>query len=147
MSNIVPEKIEILSFKVFKANINTSDEFLNKPVKHDGVSIELAQNLAFNLEQKNIRIRFLVKLEAMKNDTEKIGLSGDYGIEFHIHVDNLEEFIIEKEDKKLIDRKLGGVLTGIVYSTARGIIHEQTASSHFGGIILPVIDPNKLLEK
>jgi hypothetical protein len=144
MSTIHPELITILSIKIFKSNISTTDEYMNDPVKPAGAEINVGQNTAFNLEKKNIRIRLIVKLEAKKNETESLGLTGEYVLEFHFHVDDLEQFIIEKYDKKYIDSKLGGTLNGIVYSTARGIIYERTAATAFEGVVLPVIDPNLL---
>lgn len=147
MSTIQPELIKILSLRIFKSNINTTDEYMNNPIKHGGVEIIVGQNTALNIEKKNIRIRLNIDLVAKKNESEPIGLSGNYVLEFHIHVDNLEQFITEVEDKKLIDNQLGGTLNGIVYSTARGIIYERTATTAFGGIILPVIDPGLLLKK
>lgn len=147
MSTIHPELITILSIKIFKSNINATDEYMNDPVKPAGTEINVGQNTAFNLEKKNIRIRLIVKLEAKKNETESLGLTGEYVLEFHFHVDDLEQFIIEKDDKKYIDGKLGGTLSVIVYSTARGIIYERTAATAFEGVVLPVIDPNLLLEK
>jgi hypothetical protein len=147
MSTIHPELIKILSVRIFKSNISTTDEYMNNPIKHDGVEIKVGQNTAFNIEKKNIRIRLNIELEARKNESEPIGLSGNYVLEFHIHVDDMEQFITEKEDKKLIDSQLGGTLSGIVYSTARGIIYERTATTAFGGVILPVIDPNLLVKK
>lgn len=147
MSTIHPELITILSIKIFKSNISATDEYMNDPVKPAGAEINVGQTTAFNLEKKNLRIRLIVKLEAKKNETESLGLTGEYILEFHIHVDDLDQFIIEKDDKKYIDSKLGGTLNGIVYSTARGIIYERTAATAFEGVILPVIDPNLLLEK
>jgi hypothetical protein len=147
MSTVHPELIKILSVRIFKSNISITDEYMNNPIKHDGVEIKVGQNTAFNLEKKNIRIRLNIDLEAKKNESEPVGLSGNYVLEFHIHVDNLEQFITEVEGIKLIDSHLGGTLNEIVYSTARGIIYERTATTAFGGIILPVIDPNLLLKK
>jgi hypothetical protein len=147
MSTIHPELITILSIKIFKSNISATDEYMNDPVKPAGAEINVGQNTAFNLEKKNIRIRLIVKLEAKKDEIESLGLTGEYVLEFHIHVEDMEQFIIEKDDKKFIDSKLGGTLNGIVYSTARGIIYERTAATAFEGVILPVIDPNLLLEK
>jgi hypothetical protein len=146
MSTIHPEMISIISVKVFKSNFETTEEYLNKPEKPSGVEIKLGQNTAYNLTEKNIRIRLLVNLQATKNETDKLGLTADFGIEFHIHVENLEQFITEKNETKLIDRKLGGVISGIVYSTARGIILERTSTTFFNSVVLPVIDPNLLLE-
>ena len=147
MSTIHPELLRIVSVKIFRSNISATDEYINNPVKPTGVEIKVGQSTAFDIEKKKIRIRLKIELEARKNETEPIGLSGNYVLEFLIHVDDLEQFITEKEDKKLIDNKLGGTLSGIVYSTARGIIFERTAATAFGGLILPVIDPNLLIKE
>lgn len=44
-----------------------------------------------------------------------------------------------------IDAALGATLLGTAYSTARGIIFERTRGTYFDGVILPVIDPFKVL--
>ncbi len=145
MSTIQPELITVLSIKVFKAIQTTTDEYLENPVNPDGVEIKIGQNTALNVEAKNIRIRLNIQLEAKNSESELLGLSGEYGLEFQIHVENLDQFLVEKEEKTLIDTKLGGTLSGIVFSTARGIIYERTSSTLFKGVLLPVIDPNHLL--
>lgn len=147
MSTVKPELIKIHSLTIFKANISTTENYMNHPSKPVGVEIQVSQNTAFNLEEKNIRVRLNVELSATNSSQEPIGLNGDYVIEFIIHVENFDEFILEKEDKKLVESKLGGTINGIVYSTARGIIYERTAATSFGGVILPVINPNHLNEK
>ena len=147
MSTIQPDLISVMSIKVFKAIQTTTDEYLDNPEKPDGVEIKIGQNTSFNIEAKNIRIRLNIQLEAKKNETEPIGLSGEYGLEFHIHVENLEEFLVQKDERVLIDGKFGGTLSGIVFSTARGIIFERTSSTFFNGVLLPVIDPNRLFDK
>lgn len=146
MNKIRPELISILSVKIYKSNIESTEEYLKNPEKPSGVEISFGQNTAYSLQAKNVRVRLLVKLLAMKNETEKLGLNADFGLEFHLHVDNLEHFIIEQSDSKLIDKRLGSVISGIVYSTARGIIMERTSTTFFNAVILPVIDPNLLLE-
>lgn len=147
MSTINPELISILSLTIFKSNISTTEDYMNHPVKPDGVEIQVGQNMAFNFEVKNIRVRLIVELMATNNVKKPIGINGDYVLEFIIHVENFDEFLIEEEGKKMIDSKLCGTINGIVYSTARGIIFERTAATSFGGVILPVINPNLLIEK
>lgn len=145
MSIIIPELIQLLSVKLFRSNISTSDDFCNNPVEINGVAVDVGQNTAHDFEKKLFRIRLIVKMEGMKDKTNKAGLSGEYGIEFHILVENLNDFIKEKDGKKLVDKKLGGTLMGLIYSTARGIIFEKTGNTLFNGVLLPVIDPNSLL--
>lgn len=146
MSTIHPELISLLKVSILKSNINTTDEFCDAPVKPEEVEINVGQNTAMNIEKKNVRIRLEIKLEGVKEEAVPLGLSGEFEFEFHFHIIDFEQFIFEKDNKQLIDRKLGGTLSGIVYSTARGILLERTASSFFDGVILPIIDPNKLLE-
>lgn len=143
-SAIQPELISMISIKVFKAILTTTDEYLDNPVKPDGIEIRLGQHTALNPENNNVRIRLDIQLEAMKNETELIGLSGEYGFEFQLHVDSLAQFIVEKEGKMVINRKLGGTLSDIIVSTSRGILFERTSSTFFNGVLLPVIDTNLL---
>lgn len=145
MSTIRPELMTVLSVRILKSIIDTTDEYISNQQLHDGVEIQMGQQTALNVEQKNVRVHLFVHLTATKNETEPIGLSGEYLIEFIIHVANLEEFLIKSDNRQLIDQKLGGTLTGIVFSTARGIIFERTAATLFNGVILPIIDPNQLL--
>lgn len=147
MSIIHPEFISILSVGVYRAIVTSSEEFMDNPVKPDGFEIKLGQNTALDIENKNVRIRLNVQIEAMKAESEPIGLSGDFGLEFQIQVENLEEYVTEKDGIMIIDRKLGNTLIGIVFSTARGIIYERTSSTFFNGVLLPVIDPNTLLDQ
>lgn len=147
MSIIHPEFISILSVGVYRAMVTSSEEFIDNPVKPDGFEIKLGQSTALDIENKNVRIRLNVQIEAMKAESEPIGLSGDFGLEFQIQVENLEEYVTEKDGIMIIDRKLGNTLIGIVFSTARGIIYERTSSTFFNGVLLPVIDPNTLLDQ
>lgn len=45
-----------------------------------------------------------------------------------------------------VDIGLAASLVGLAYSTARGIILERTSGTILNGIIIPVIDPMKLLK-
>jgi preprotein translocase subunit SecB len=147
MSKINPDLISIQSIKIFKSGVSTTGEYMDHPVQPDGVEIKLGQRTAFDFGTKRIRVRLNVELEATNKKKEPVGLTGEYVLEFVIQVENFDDFIIEREGKKQVDIVLGGTINGIVYSTARGIIYERTAATAFGGVILPVIDPNHLIEK
>ena len=64
-------------------------------------------------------------------------------------VENLIDFLdkVETEDKPRynIDGGLGSTLVSIAYSTVRGIIFTRTQGTSLGSVILPVIDPKKLM--
>jgi preprotein translocase subunit SecB len=147
MNKINPDLISILSLKIFKSGVSTTGEYMDHPVQPDGIEIKVGQSTAFDFGTKRIRVRLNVELEATNKKKEPVGLTGEYVLEFIIQVENLDDFIIEREDKKQVDVALGSTINGIVYSTARGIIYERTAATAFGGFILPVINPNHLIEK
>lgn len=147
MNKIVPELISIFFVKVYKSNHSTSIEYLDKPIQPTTFKVQVAQNMAWNEDEKNIRIRLELRLEGVDNTDKEIGLNAEYGIEFQVHVDNLEQFIEDENGVKKINGQMAATIMGIVYSTARGIIVERTQATYFNGVILPVIDPKKLLGK
>jgi hypothetical protein len=145
MNKIVPELISIFFVKVYRSNHSTSNEYLDKPVQPATFRVQVAQNMAWNEGEKNMRIRLELKLEGVDKADKEIGLSAEYGIEFQVHVENLDQFIeVDKEAKK-VNGLMAATIMGIIYSTARGIIIERTQATYFNGIILPVIDPKNLL--
>lgn len=145
MSSIKPELIHLHSLKVYKTLVNASENYIDNPVEIKNISVQYAQNSAFNFEEKAIRIRLEILMLAVDGEDKEIGLNAEYGIEFHFVVENLDEFVEVEGDKKSISGMLGGTLMGIAYSTARGIVFDRTQGTHFKGVILPVIDPKELV--
>ncbi len=147
MSTIKPELIHIISMNVFKASVNTSVEYLDNPIPFESISVAYAQDSAYNIEKKGVRLRLETKLQGHDDDDKPLGLEAEYGIEFHFIVDNLEDFIEQEEEHVELKGILWGTLMGIAYSTARGIIFDRTQGTFFKGVIIPVIDPKKLVEE
>ncbi len=145
MSTIKPDLIHVISMNVYKASVNTSDEYLDNPTSFENISVAYAQDSAYNIKEKGVRIRLEAKLEGHDDDDKNLGLEAEYGIEFHFVVDNIEDFIDEEKEEVEIKGILWGTLVGIAYSTARGIIFDRTQGTFFKGVILPVIDPKKLI--
>lgn len=140
-AKIIPEKIHLFSIKVFKSNLETSDTFLNSPQKVEGFEFALAKQLAHNFQANKIRFRLFFTLSAYNAQNKTLGLTAEYGIEFHFEVDNLNDFTIDANETSNLDTALGATLLGIAYSTSRGIVLERMQGTFFEGVILPVIDP------
>lgn len=147
MKTLPSELIKITSIKIFKSNICIAEDYMNNQAKTDEVAINVELNTACNIDANNTKVRLNIELTPIANDDETIGVIGEFVFEFILHIDNLEDFIFEKDGKRLIEKKMGATINGIVYSTARGIIYERTLSTPFGGLILPVVDPKLLVEK
>jgi hypothetical protein len=146
MKTIHPEMIKILSVKTLKSSVSATEDYVNNQVKPAGVEINVGLKTACSIAAKNIRVRLSIELNSTNGEEETVGVNGEFVIEFTIHVDNLDEFIIKQDGKQIIDKKLEVTINGIVYSTARGIVYEKTIATPFGGVLLPVIDPDLLIE-
>jgi hypothetical protein len=145
MNKIVSELISITFVKVYKSNHSTSDGYLDKPVKPANFKVQVAQTMALNAADKNMRIRLELKLDGVDGKDKELGLHAEYGIEFQLHIDNLDQFLEDDNGITKVDGNMGATIMGIIYSTARGIIVERTQATYFNGVILPVISPKDLL--
>ncbi len=156
MKRIKPEKIHMLAATVLKTSILPAQEYLEKREEPDNIAVGYSQESRFDFDEGIVLIILDIKLIGKDNDDKEIGLEGEYSIEFVFKIENFDKFIIEHketiEDKevstKQVDGVLGSTLMGIVYSTARGIILERTQGTPFqnSGVLIPVINPNDLLE-
>lgn len=146
MSKIIPDLIHLFQVKVYKIAISPTPEYFENPTPPGNFKVSYSQSSAFNFELKNIRIRLEVILDGLDDKDQSIGIQGDFGIEFHFHIDNLEIFIEETDGIKKISGILGSTLISIAFSTARGIILERTQNTLLNGIILPIIDPKELIK-
>lgn len=143
---IVPEKIHLVSVNIIKAQLETTDDFLEKPVRANLHNFGMSHSIANNIEEKRSRFRLFFSLQAKAESGEALGLKTEYGIEFHFFIENFDDFIRTSESTSpQMDINLGATLLGIAYSSARGIIFERTRGTFFNGVILPVIDPFKAL--
>ncbi len=146
MKNIIPKKILIRAVNVYKTLIITSEEFLNKPLRPHSIKVGFGQKSAFNFDKKQIRIRIEILLDGVDRTKKEIGLHGEFGLEYHLQVQNLNDFVSFENNQKNISGILMETLMGIIFSTSRGIILEKTQDTYFNGAIIPVISPKDLLE-
>lgn len=145
---IVAEDIQILSINIFKAQLNTTEEFLNQPVSSDNFRFGIKQELAHNADVERSRCRLYFSLEGTDDNENPIGVTVDYAIEFHFHIKNFKNFLLEdKKGNVKMNKTFAATLIAMAYSTARGIIFERTRGTFFEGVLLPIIDPFKVLEE
>lgn len=143
---VIPEQIHLTSINIIKAHLETSDEFLENPVKAAAFEFGLAHEMGHNMEDNKSRCRIYFTLKGHDESDNPIGLELEYGIEFHFVVDNLSDFILPKENASFhMDAAIGVTLLSMAYSTARGIVYERTRGTFLDGVLLPVIDPLKVL--
>jgi hypothetical protein len=142
------DKLTLLNVKVFKAHLEANETFRDAPQTIHEYSVETATDSAFNFKDKLCRFRLFLKVSALDPEKNQLGLDAEYGIEFHFHIENLNDYLIHQEGNEVrVNSNLGTCLCGISYSTARGIILERMQGTYFHGVILPIVDASKLLQK
>lgn len=142
---IIPEKISLFSVNIFQANLSTEEHFLDDPQEVKGFEFGIAHQMGHNHELGRSRIRLYFSMDARDDAEQPLGVKVEYGIEFHFSVENFADFVQDQADGPTIEGALPATLLGMAYSTARGIIFERTRGTFFEGVILPVVDPFKLL--
>lgn len=149
-NKINPQDIHLLKISVFKSLIERQEAFLDQPfIEPKNYFFSFAQKSNFNHEEGMVRIQLFILLKAQGENAANLGIQGEFGIEFNYKIDNLDTLCTKSEDGKLhYDASLGATLMSIAYSTARGIILQQTQGSiiSLSGVIMPVINPADLLK-
>jgi len=145
---VIPEEIHLMGLETLKFQFDTSDKFREDPVEINGFETNLGKEIAFNIEEGNVRCRLFIQLEAVNSENEKLGVFTDAALEFHFHIENFSQFIkLDADDKPALHVMLASTLVAIAYSTSRGIILEKTSNTSFKGILLPIVDATSYLLK
>jgi len=140
-----PEKIEIVDYKIIKGHINSPFEFEDDKV--EGHTFNVDFEMAFNLPDKLIKADFSVNVETKSKRENTEEAIGNFSFVFVFHVDNIDELTKLEEDNTVnINPVLVNALAAITYSTSRGILMARFQGTALRNFILPVINPNKLIE-
>ncbi len=141
-----PEKIEIVDFKIIKGQINSPFDF--EIEKAEGHTFNVDFELGFNLDDKLIKASFSINVETKSKQKNVEEATGFFSFDYVFYVDNIEELTkLEKDEIVSLHPALGNALASITYSTSRGILMTRFQGTALRNFILPVINPNDLLEK
>ena len=146
----------ILSFRVGKEK----GDYI-PPDEVDGVSFRVESEEAFNVDRKQVRIILSIWIDAYTKPEEAEGEAtqpeptryedmGSCRLGFTFFLENFEELINpaeKEEDGLLVDSLTMAHLLAMAYSTSRGMILVKTRGTSLEGSLLPVIDPQQLMEK
>lgn len=146
---VEPDKIHLQKIRILKADFKVDEDLMDTESGVVHFKVDLKSEPGFNLPDQMMRFRLNVRLTGYDEESEPVGVTGEYCIDFIYMIENLEDFISMEEDGENfgVDEDLGATIAGISYSTARGIILDRTQHTDFNGAILPVINPYELLER
>ena len=140
-----PEKIEIVDFKIIKGQINSPFDFEEEKVQGHNFNVNF--ELGFHIPDKLIKADFSVNVATKSEKEDGEEANGAFSFVYVFHVDNIEELTRLDEDNIVtIHPALGNALAAITYSTSRGILMTRFQGTALHNFILPVINPNKLIE-
>lgn len=142
---IIPEKISVVNIRTLKGQIDGENDIDSAQIHSYLFNNDFA--MAMNYAEKIVGIKLTVDIETLDNQNQKLSVRGSYTHEFICLVENLEDFVDEKEDENdnEIDPMMVATLAGISYSTLRGIVFTRTQGTPLNAVILPVVDPKKLI--
>jgi hypothetical protein len=141
-----PDKIEIVDFKIIKGQINSPFDFEKENV--EGHTFNVDFELGFNLTDKLVKADFSVNVETKSSEEDIEEAVGAFSFVYVFYVGNIEELTtLEKDQTVTLHPALGNALASITYSTSRGILMTRFQGTALNNFVLPVINPNSLLEK
>ena len=140
---LVPDKIHLLRVDIVKGLI---DNPLGVNVEQiAGYEFGMGYSSGFNLEEKLVKTELEISITS-QNEEDSLHAKGLFRLAYLFRVENLNELVRQKGADLEISSALGNAIASISYSTARGILLTRFQGTTLKDFILPVIDPNVLLE-
>lgn len=141
---IQPEKIIIREFRLIKGQLDSPYEFRVSNI--ESFSYDVKFNSGVNLDEDLIKADFTISLSTVSKE-ETTEATGFYHFVFIYHVENLKEHaVIQQEGVTDWNPYLANAVASITYSTSRGILMSRFQGTVMEDFILPVVDPNSLLQ-
>lgn len=148
------EKIHMLYARILSFAVGyEQEEYFST---EDIISTEFEVNSEESLNPEHKLVMIILRISShvdFQRDSEKdkihIEKLGDFRIGFTFLIDNFNELIQggdTEEDSYQIDSLLLRHLLAMAYSTARGMILVKTTGTILENAILPIIDPQELME-
>jgi hypothetical protein len=141
-----PERIALIDFKMIKGQVDTPENFdISKIVGHQ---LDNSLQLGFNLDDKLAKADFTVSVKTDSKGENESEAIGNFHLIFIYRIGNLEELATPEKNKPLnLNPSLANALSSVTYSTSRGILLTRLQGTALQNFVLPIINPNKLLQK
>lgn len=139
-----PDQIHLIKMVIIKCHIDSPFDFSIK--KSKGHEFNMDFDLGFNLKDKLVKADFKLNVTSKSEGGNLEETRGDFHFVFIFKIENLAELAIQNKKHIIdLDPRLGNALASITYSTTRGILFTRLKGTSLEDFILPVIDPNSLL--
>lgn len=140
-----PSKLSIIDIKFIKGQIDTPESFSAEAVKE--YKIQNTLELSFNIAEKLAKSEYNVSIETISQNPGNNEATGSFHLIFIFSIENLEVLAkLNKDNLVELDPALGSALASLTYSTSRGLLINKVSGTALEKLILPVINPNELLQ-
>lgn len=140
-----PAKVTLREFKLVKGQIDTPEFFDHNRVKGFGTSSKL--KLGFNLKDNLARADFYIDVNSDSKGKNQEEATAHFHLVFIYHIEELDAWITPLKGKHIkAEAALGNALSAVTYSTSRGILLSRLQGTALQQFILPIINPNSLLQ-
>jgi hypothetical protein len=140
-----PELIHLLEFRLIKGKIDSPFEFKMSNIENYNLNVEF--EMGFNHAEKLVRSDFSVNVTTISKEKSAEEATANYQFAFIFNVENLDELVVNDETGMKVNSNLGNAIASITYSTSRGILLSRFMGTVMQDFMLPVINPNELLNK
>lgn len=137
-------KIEIVQIKTLKGNIDADEN--NNAEQIEAYTYEFGLATGLNPDENLVGLKLTIDITAVGKNDVSLNIKGSYTHEVLFKITDLDDFVVKKENRAVIDVALGSTLIGMAYSTVRGIIFTRTQGTSLGTVILPVINPVDIMK-
>jgi hypothetical protein len=139
-----PEKTKFTAFHILRGHVESAFEFDANKVKGCEFNVEFSTEI--NFEQTGLKSNLSIFIKTESAGQNKKESTAEFVFAFIFEIDNLESQITTTNGGDFeIDFLLSNAIASISYSTARGILMTRLQGTALRNFILPVIDPNNLI--
>lgn len=140
---IQPDKIVIREFRLVKAQIDSPFDFRISNIASFDFSVDF--NAGINLEESLIKADFFVDIRTVSAESTKEATCNSH-FAFLYYVDGLAEHAqLQADGTTDWNPYLANAIVSVTYSTSRGVLLSHLQGTVLKDFMLPVIDPNALL--
>lgn len=141
---IQPEKIVVREFRLIKGQIDSPFDFRVSNIKSFNFNVDF--NTGINLGEGLVKADFNIQVKTVSIDPGEEATCA-YNFVFIYFVEELHEHAQLMEDGSIDwNPYLANAIASITYSTSRGILLSRFQGTVMKDFMLPVVDPNTLLE-
>jgi len=134
--SIIAEKIHLIKLDVVQQKIDNVS--FKKTKEHQ---LKIGHKFMYNIDDERTKIELYFSFEDNKGKQLLL-----FQIDSHYQIGDLNNYYeIGKNKEPVFEMLFIATLLGISLSTSRGIIFEKLQNSGIENVIIPVVDPQKIL--